>query len=112
MRIIIPLLSCLLVSACTSNRATDTNTFSGTLNKEENRFYLSSNSGERVFLSAMPQLDYKDYLGQRLSVQGSSCISHIAGSNCLEPRQIILVANEERELVYDWQQIDLEDYFF
>lgn len=114
MRIAIPLISALILSACANNPVTDVVTVSGTLTERNGQFYVraSEDGSSGTRLASMPQLDYSEYLGRELSVEGANCITATAAANCLEPRKVSLVNDDRLELVYDWQQIDLEDYFF
>ncbi|WP_250459202.1 hypothetical protein [Microbulbifer litoralis] len=133
MRTAIPLLSALLVSACSNMETAQQVTISGTVIESDGKFYLQD-SDSRYHLNAMPQLQYRDYLGRELVIRGevpAECAQawqdavvqvgdnaelvdweKVDWSPCIAPQRIKLVTTEGPELVYDWEKIDLEDYYF
>ncbi|KUJ83539.1 hypothetical protein AWR36_006700 [Microbulbifer flavimaris] len=77
MRIAIPLISALIFTACADSPVTEVVTINGTLTERSGQCYVRTdeNGSSITRLAAMPQLDYSDYLGRELSVEGAKCIS-------------------------------------
>lgn len=133
MRIAIPLLFALAISGCAHIEPAQQVTVSGTLIEESGKYYLHGDDS-RYHLNAMPQLRYRQYLGRELVIRGqvpSECAQawrdavvkvgddaelvdwgKVDWSPCIAPHRVDLVTTDGRELVYDWEKIDLEDYYF
>ncbi|MGL6159553.1 hypothetical protein [Microbulbifer sp.] len=128
----LPFLPLLLV-ACTANAPTPLITVSGTLVKAGGKYYLQS-AETRYHLNWMPQLRYGKYLGRELVVRGSvpeqcaqaweDAVIKVHGgaelvdwravdwSTCIAAERVSLVTEEGERLVYDWREINMEDYYF
>ncbi|WP_346837509.1 hypothetical protein [Microbulbifer sp. SAOS-129_SWC] len=133
MRSAITLIAILMLSACAANQAAQQITVSGTVVQSDGKYYLQGTK-TKYHLNAMPQLHYRQYLGRELQVKGevpSQCaqvwqdavvkvggdaemvdLNKVDWSPCLAPQKVSLVTADGSELVYDWQKIDLEDYYF
>ncbi|MCK7596296.1 hypothetical protein M0G74_03315 [Microbulbifer sp. CAU 1566] len=127
------LLPLLFLSACAANPPQQTLTVSGTLIEENGKFFLQAEE-ERYHLNRMPQLRYQNYLGQQLLIKGevpNNCqqvwkdsivqvqggaeivdMNKVDWSECLVADKVSLVTADGPKLVYDWEQIDLQDYYF
>lgn len=133
MRSAITLISVLMLSACAANQAAQQITVSGTVVETEGKYYLQADQA-KYHLNDMPQLHYSNYLGRELQVKGEvpeQCaqvwqdaemkvrddakmvgLNKVDRSSCIAPQKVSLLTANGSELVYDWQKIDLEDYFF
>ena len=127
------LLPLLFLTACAANQPQQMLTVSGTLIEENGKFYLQAEE-ERYHLNRMPQLRYQSYLGQQLVIQGEvprNCqqvwqeailplqggaeivdINRVDWSECLAADKVSLITADGPRLVYDWEEIELEDYHF
>ncbi|WP_043319284.1 hypothetical protein [Microbulbifer sp. HZ11] len=127
------LLPLLLLAGCATNQAPQPLTATGLLVEENGKFYLMG-SEERYHLNSVPQLDYEKYLGRELIVQGEIpryChqawedslvkvhggaemvdLNRVDWSECLEADKVSLITADGAHLVYDWEEIELEDYYF
>jgi len=133
MRSAITLISVLMLSACAANQVAQQITVSGTVIETDGKYYLQDDK-TKYHLNAMPQLHYREYLGRELQVKGevpAQCaqvwqdavvkvgddaelvdMNKVDWSTCIAPQKVSLLTADGSELVYDWQKIDLEDYFF
>ncbi|MCW8127662.1 hypothetical protein [Microbulbifer halophilus] len=133
MRTAIPLLAALFISACSHIETAQQVTVSGTVIEEAGKYYLQD-ADARYHLNPMPQLQYRRYLDRELVIRGevpTECAQawqdavvrvgdegsvvdweKVDWSPCLAPHKVNLVTADGRELVYDWEKIDLEDYYF
>ncbi|WOX04534.1 hypothetical protein [Microbulbifer pacificus] len=127
------LLPLVFLSACAANPAQQPLTATGTLVEENGKYFLLGEQ-DRFHLNRMPQLNYEKYLGRELVIQGeipSYChqawedsivkgpggaemadLNRVDWSDCLVANKVSLVTADGARLVYDWEKIDLEDYFF
>ncbi|HEY8570062.1 hypothetical protein [Microbulbifer sp.] len=121
------------LAGCAANPAQQPLTATGVVVEENGKFFLQG-TDDRYHLNRMPQLNYTKYLGRELVIQGevpNYChqawedsiirvnggaemvdLNRVDWSDCLEANKISLVTNDGHRLVYDWEKIDLEDYFF
>lgn len=121
MRIAYPTIAVMFLSACAANPPVNTVHLSGTLTEQNGDYFLQADTTSYQ-LSAMPQLQYREYLGRNLAVEGETstlCAEKTTGAavetgepTCIAPQKISLQTQAGDQLVYDWQKIDLEDYFF
>ncbi|WGL16089.1 hypothetical protein PVT68_15100 [Microbulbifer bruguierae] len=127
------LLPLLFLSACSANPAQQSLTAIGTLVEENGKFYLLGEE-EHYHLNRMPQLNYGHYIGQKLVIQGEIpryChqawqdsmikvqggaemvdMNKVEWSECLVAEKVSLVTADGSQLIYDWEKIDLQDYYF
>lgn len=125
-------LSALLLGACASN-PTETISVRGTVLEEDGKYYLQS-ADSKYFLSSMPQLRYGRYVGKTLAIEGeipNQCtqvwddaiirvgndselvdLNKVDWSQCIAAEKVHLVTAQGEQQVYDWEKIELEDYFF
>ena len=127
------LLPLIFLAGCAANQAPQSLTATGLLVEENGKFFLVG-SEERYHLNSVPQLNYERYLGQELIVQGEIpryChqawedslvkvhggaevvdLNRVDWSDCLEADKVSLVTADGAHLVYDWEEIEMEDYYF
>lgn len=125
-------LSAMLLGACASNLP-ETISVRGTVLEEDGKYYLQS-TDSKYYLNAMPQLRYSRYVGKRLAIEGEvpeQCaqvwddaiirvgddaelvdINQVDWSDCIAAEKVRLITAQGEQLVYDWEKIELEDYFF
>lgn len=126
-------LSISLLGACAGTPPAVQVTVSGTVIEAGGKYYLQSEDG-KYHLNWMPQLRYGKYLGRELIVQGSvpgQCAqawqgavvkvhgggelvdwSKVNWSTCIAAERVSLITGDGEQLVYDWQEINMEDYYF
>ncbi|WP_193161732.1 hypothetical protein [Microbulbifer hainanensis] len=127
------ILLAVLLSGCAATLPAPEITITGTVVQDDGKFYLQGDNS-KYHLNSMPQLHYDNYLGRELVVKGQvpeQCnqvwqdaivkvgddaemvdMNRVDWSPCIEPQKVSLVTDMGNELVYDWQKIDLQDYYF
>jgi len=125
-------LATLMLTAC-ANNPVETVSVRGTVVEEDGKFYLQSQN-DKYFLNAMPQLRYGRYVGKQLAIEGEvpqECtqvwddaivrvgndaelvdINKVDWSQCIAAEKVSLITARGEQQVYDWEKIELEDYFF
>ncbi|MFV8781324.1 hypothetical protein ACNKU7_02770 [Microbulbifer sp. SA54] len=125
-------LSALLLSACATIQP-ERISVRGTVLEEDGKYYLKS-ADNKYFLNAMPQLRYGRYVGKTLAIEGeipNQCtqvwedaiipvgddaelvdMNRVDWSQCIAAAKVHLVTARGERQIYDWEKIELEDYFF